>query len=135
MARVFACAVKGSGRPWVGGDLVLTNRRLIFSPLNVKDVAAVLSYGSQKFGAPSSATTVVGWINGQAKSEVANLSNVVMVVANRSASLLNPPTIIVSLSDSRALEFGVLDQRMSLNGSKSNERVRDELLHRVQSAL
>src|SRR3954453_21957382 len=43
----------------VGGDLVLTNRRLVFTPLNVKDVTAVLSWGLGKAGAPDAAVTLV----------------------------------------------------------------------------
>ena len=65
LTGVVACTVKAGGRPWVGGDLVLTDHRLLFTPLNVKDVAALLSYGLKKAGAPGAPITAVGWVAGQ----------------------------------------------------------------------
>lgn len=134
VARVVACTVKGAGRPWVGGDLVLTNRRLLFSPLETKDVAALLSYGLKKVGAPAG-STAVGWIQKEIAAAATDVSSMASAAAYRPAALLNPPTITVGLRDGRNLEFGILASRMSPSASKSNEAKRDEFLRLLQTSI
>lgn len=133
VARAVACTLKGGGRAWVGGDLVVTNRRVLFAPLDVKDVAALLSYGLKKAGAPGGATGVVGWIGGQVEPSSTDVSDIVSATRGRSAGLLNPPTVTVHLRDGTNLEFGILSGRMSPNVAKSNEQRRDEVLHLLQT--
>lgn len=128
ISRVAACTVKGGGRPWVGGDLVLTNRRVLFAPLDVTDAAALLSYGLKKAGAPSDAIALVGWIASQVRPETLERSEVLAASAGRSAGVLNPPTLTVHRADGTNLEFGILASRMSPNLAKANESVRDEYL-------
>lgn len=132
LTRVVACTVKGGGRPWVGGDLVLTNHRLLFTPLNVKDVAALLSYGLKKAGAPGAPIAVVGWVAGQVMPGSVDADEIASASAGRSGALLNPPTIKVNLRSGGTLEFGMLAGRMSPNGAKANELVRDQFLRRIQ---
>jgi len=50
VGRVVGCTLEG-GSSWFGGDLVLTDRRLIFTPLEVRYVADLLQYGLKKVDA------------------------------------------------------------------------------------
>jgi len=132
LARVVACTVKGGGRPWVGGDLVLTDHRLLFTPLNVKDVAALLSYGLKKAGAPGAVIAVVGWAAGQVMPGTVDADEIASASVGRSGALLNPPTIKVNLLSGGTLEFGILAARMSFNGAAANEVARDKFLRRIE---
>lgn len=133
--RVVACTVRGGGRAWVGGDLVLTDRRVLFTPLNVNDVAALLSYGLRRVGAPAGAAAVVGFIARKVAREAAEVSGVVRVAPGRAPGLFNPPTAVFQLDDGRQLEFGILASRTSPNSSTGNVVARDRFLAEVQSQL
>jgi hypothetical protein len=135
VTRVVACTVKGAGRAWVGGDLVLTDRRLLFTPLNVQDVAALLTYGLKKAGAPAQAGLVVGWMAAQAKQQAVSASLIGAVEPTRSAGLLNPPTMTVHLNDGSSLEFGVLHSRRSINTSHDNVLTRDSFIDAVRGQI
>jgi hypothetical protein len=130
-ARVPGCTVKGNGFAWVGGDLVLTNQRLLFTPLNTKDVSTLLSFGLTKAGA-GRAVAVVGWFQGQIQQQASRLSAIASVRANREPSLLHPPTMVVQLTDGRALEFGVVATRLSPNAAAANAQARDSFIAAMQ---
>ena len=134
-ALTIACTVKGSGKPWVGGDLVLTDLRLLFTPLNVKDVAPLLSYGLKKAGAPSAATALVGWAQSQIRPGATELDQVTAVTSGRSAGLLHPPTLLVQRADGERIEFGVLASRTAPNISRANERARDVFMAQLEAVI
>ena len=134
-ARTVACTVKGSGLPWVGGDLVLTDRRLLFTPLNVKDVAPLLSYGLKAAGVPSVAVALVGRVQSQIRPGATELAEVTSVTSGRSAGLLHPPTLLVNRADGESIEFGVLASRTTPNFSGANERARDDFLAQLEAVV
>jgi hypothetical protein len=133
--RVVGCTVKGNGASWVGGDLVLTNQRLLFTPLNINDAASLLTYGLTKTGAPGQAAAVVGWMQKQAVQQPVGLDAISEIRAGRGASLLHPPSLVVTLSTGTGLEFGVLATRTSFNGSSANTAARDGFVSKVRSLL
>lgn len=134
IARTVGCTLKG-GKPWVGGDLVLTDKRLLFTPLNTADVAVLLQYGLKKAGAPGSAVTAVGWVQGQIQQIPTDLAAISNVTIGRQADAFHPPAFAVHLADGQTLEFGVLKSRLSPNGSGGNNTARDQFVSQLQSRL
>lgn len=124
--RVVASALFG-GLTAVGGDLVVTNQRVVFVPLNVRDVAPLLSKGL-KAADVSGASALVGWLQKQIDGSETSMDRVVSARAGSGGSLFKPPTVLFKLADGRDLEFGVLAGRTSMNLSAKNRTVRDQLV-------
>lgn len=125
--RVVAAALV-AGVSKVGGDLVVTNRRVMFTPLNTADVNALLRAGLKAADAPGGSSALVGWLQRQVDGAAAALDDVVTVRSGRDGNWLQPPTVIFGLADGRSIEFGVLAGRMVATGSSRNRTVRDQLV-------
>ena len=129
-----AGAVLVAGSSAVGGDIVVTNQRLLFTPLNVADVAVLLGFGLQRAGAPKAATALIGHVSDYV-SKAATATDVVAIRDGREASLLSPPSVVIVSATGRELEFGVTASRRSLNVSPANEQARRQLVSLVQTQL
>jgi hypothetical protein len=125
--RVVAAALF-AGMSKVGGDLIVTNQRIMFTPLNTTDVSALLRAGLKATDAPSGSSALVGWLQRQVDETAEALDDVVTVRAGDDGNWLKPPTVIFGLADGRSIEFGVLASRMSANGSAKNRTARDQLV-------
>lgn len=135
LARVVASARPGQPNS-VGGDLVLTNQRCAFCPLNTKDLVEVLSWGLGKAGSPAGARVVRG-LGGQVNAAAAEhgLGNIAEVRIGSSAGTLKPPTLLLVSAEGVAVEIGILSGRLSRNGSRSNETVRDQMAMAIATAI
>jgi hypothetical protein len=127
-------SVVSGGLSTVGGDIVVTNQRLLFAPLNVTDVAALLGAGLERAGAPQQGTAVVGWLADRV-SNAAVACLVVSIENGRNRSLLSPPTVVIAGSDGRSFELGVTASRLSPNVSQENDEARARLIAAVKSHL
>lgn len=135
--------VVGSKRPGrvtsVGGDLVLTNLRVIFTPLNTGDVSKLLSFGLGRAGANKKIVGLVDkvqdMIGTAAPIGPGALSEVATIEANSDGSLLKPPTLIIRGTDGSATEVGVLASRLSINSSPENRIARDRFVDAVRYQL
>lgn len=117
----------------VGGDLVVTDRRVVFAPLNVTDVVQVLSWGLAKAGAPSGAEKLpikVGELVGQ-PSDAGQLTT---AEAGRPATLTRPPEVILADDKGNKVPFGVLAGRTKLNRDPANTVARNQLVALVNEA-
>ena len=120
------CVIR-HGIVWKGGQLRLTNRRLLLRPWNTADTAALLTAGLKASGAPGPAVALVGWLQGQNSPEANQLDAIASVAAGGGPSLMKPPTIVITLSDGRTIELGVM-AGITVNLSPKNTPHRDELL-------
>lgn len=137
-SRVVASQDPGRMRS-VGGDLVLTNMRLIFTPLNVKDIGVLLAYGLSKAGTPELAAglpeKLVKTIGDAAVIGPGALSGIRSVEAGSEPKLLKPPTLIITGEDGARTEVGILTGRMAMNLAKENATARDEFLAEIRDAI
>ena len=127
--RLRVVASKNPGGASVGGDLVLTDRRLVFTPLNVHGVVEMLTWGLGKAGAPD----VIAGIPAKLGTKVGDpveteLATIATVERGNDASIFKPPTIVVTQDDGTRTEFGVLKSRRTANFSGTNNEERDRLL-------
>jgi hypothetical protein len=136
--RVVASRNPG-GLGSAGGDLVLTSQRLIFTPLNVKDIGKLLAYGLSKAGAselvagiPEKLVKAVGEATVIGPGTLSSISS---VDAGSGPSLLKPPTIIVTTADGSRTEIGILAARMAMNRSNENTIARNGFLAQLRQAL
>lgn len=138
IAREVASLRPGSLRS-IGGDLVLTDHRLAFAPLNTRDVAAVLTWALGKAGAPGPAAQVPGHLDqlivDREFGGASGLRGIRSVAVGSPPSLLKPPTLIVVSNDGTVEEVGLLHARRSRNGDMRNAAARDRMLAVVQAML
>lgn len=134
VARTTACTLKFGGKSWVGGELVLSSKRLLFTPLNMKDLAGLLGYGLQKSGVKG-AQLAVGWIAKQIRQEATGLATIASARPGRSGDWLRPPSIVLVTTDGREIEFGVLAGRLLPNWSAAHRGARDEFLVTLEASL
>jgi hypothetical protein len=136
--RVVATAQPGTLTS-VGGDLVLTTKRLIFTPLETKDVVEVLTWGLEKAGAPGVVTGLPGRLGELVREQQlggsGGLRGISAVTAGSPPGVLRPPTLLVQATDGTTTDIGVLAGRRSPNWSKDNVPPRDRMLAAVQGAL
>ena len=117
----------------VGGDLVLTSRRLVFTPLDTRDVVEVLTWGLGKAGAPEFGTQLPGRLGDMIRQE--QIRGVTAVDAGTDGSLLKPPTIRITGTDGSAIEIGLLAGRRNRNNDPANRRARDDMLAAIRGHL
>jgi hypothetical protein len=135
--------VTASARPGtltsVGGDLVLTTRRLVFTPLETKDVVEVLAWGLEKAGAPGVVTGLPGrlgeLVQQQQLGGAGGLRGIAALASGSPPSVLRPPTLLVRGTDGTTTEIGVLAGRRSPNWSKDNVPPRDHMVAALQGVL
>ena len=117
------------------GTLVLTNKRLIFTPLKIGNLSKLASIGLEYSGVPGAKEVigaVVGWIE-QSAADVPDIASV--SVGRMEGSMLKPPSILVQRGDGSVLEFGIASSRFSVNITKSNVTTRDNFLRSIQTTL
>lgn len=128
--RQIAVAV-GSWKPGtltsVGGDVVVTNQRVVFSPLDVRDVTAVMSWALGQVGAPAQFGKVAEWL-GDTVGDVRVVGVTESARPGSNARLLKPPTFIATLGDGTEQEIGVLRDRITANIDPRNNAVRDRIV-------
>ena len=117
----------------VGGDLILTDRRLVFTPLNVKDLTAVLTWGLGKAGAPDAAVRLVDQAGKLIDTQgLGSLSELTRVERGTAPSVLKPPTLLIS-GPAASWEIGILAGRRSPNFASANAIERDRMLEAIQA--
>jgi hypothetical protein len=119
----------------VGGDLVLTTKRLVFTPLDVRDAVEVLTWGLAKAGATHGMEKVPGQIGGVISQHIVPGGLAVTVEPGRDPSALCPPTLIVRTADGGTTEIGILDNRRSPNWATKNAVARDAFIAAVRAEL
>jgi hypothetical protein len=131
-ARVVATWNPGSLRS-VGGDLVLTNQRLIFTPLNVTDLVGVLAWALSKAGAPPDVDKIPGQIGKLITQHVLKGSQ--SIEPSRGPSLSRGPTVIIRGADGSATEVAIFASRLTPSFSRKNVEVRDAFIATVRAEL
>ncbi|WP_086669017.1 hypothetical protein [Lentzea kentuckyensis] len=117
----------------VGGDLVLTNKRLVFTPLDVTGVVGVLTWALGKVGAPDVLSGLPEKIGDRIRLE--DLGAPPGVAAGGPPRPLMPPTILITGTNGAVSEIGVLAHRHSYNGSSANAVERDRMLAAIRAAM
>jgi len=122
----------------VGGDLVLTNMRVVFTPLDVRDLSVVLKWGLGKAGGGRVANPLIDYAAGAVGDPVnvaGGLAGLAAVQIGSSAKVLKPPTLLLLGADGTVTEIGILQSRMSANANSANNVVRDQMVAAIQSQL
>jgi hypothetical protein len=142
VARTPGCVVKG-GIPWVGGDLILTNQRLLMTPLNTKDMVKLTSAGLKVLQLATGpiphvgqVMAVIGWAQKFVRGVSSDTQAIAAVtVGNPGASLIHPPTIEIHRSGLPSIEVGVAATRWTPTISRRNIEARDRFLAEIIRAL
>lgn len=120
----------------VGGDLVLTTKRLVFTPLDVTGVVEVLDWAIGRAGAPdilSGLPTKLG--DHVRQADLGPLPGIASVATGGPPTLTTPPTIRITGTNGVVSEIGVLSRRLSPTGANANAVERDRMLTAIQAAM
>jgi len=110
----------GPGRAGVAGGRLVRRTSpckagVVFTPLNTRDVTAVLTWGLGKAGAPGPAAQVPGHLDklviDRQFGGASGLRGLNSVAVGSPPSLLKPPTLLVTSIDGTVEEVGVLHER------------------------
>lgn len=133
ICREVACVRPGTLTS-LGGELVLTDRRLVFCPQQTKDRADVLTWVLRTPGAPPPGLPDRFGELVQQRDVPAGARGVVSVSAD-GGGWLKSPTILVRGTDGSTTEIGVLAGRRSMNRDRNNVVARDRMLAAIQAVL
>ena len=136
IASAAACTIK-RGVAWVGGDLIVTNQRLIFNPWYSGDLTKLTSQGLKFVPIPHAhhMTTVVGSAQRLGTQADFDSGLITAVSVGQPAGLARPPTIVVERSNGAPLEFGIARSRWTPTRSHRNIVARDRILAAAKAAL
>jgi len=131
-----------AGTSSVGGVLVLTNRRLLFRPLDVSKATKVLKEsvdflpdGFAEVG--KVAGKAIDAVDGAITSKAGGIGYkaITDVRTGRGATVIRPPTLYIETATGRTIEFGVLRGIGEPNISPRNKSHRDEMVQAIKSVL
>lgn len=117
----------------VGGDLVLTTKRLVFTPLNVTDVVKVLTWALGKAGAPDFIAGLPEKLGGLVEQE--DFGGLTGVAVGGPPRLTTPPTLVVTGVGGAVTEIGVLQSRGTANFFPRNAVERDRMVVAIRTAM
>jgi hypothetical protein len=110
------------------GDLVLTGSRLVFVPLESRKAPPVVSWRL--------AETETGPATGKRRKPKPSSPDVLAAVrAGRPATLMAPPTLVLTLGDGATWEIGILAGRRKANRSADNTAARDRAVQAIRGRL
>jgi hypothetical protein len=131
--RFYACRAPGSLRS-VGGELVVTNQRIYFTPWNTKDLSAIEGWLMPKMGLPRVTKPLILGAQRMIDDAAGDFdADGVVVTATGNASLLRAPAVRIEARGAPAVEFGILKSVSSPNISKANELERDEFVALIKT--
>lgn len=135
LLRVNANRRPGSLRS-VGGELVLTSDRVIFTPWNTRDISALEAWLLPRAGAPRGTKQLIDALQEHvdAAGTAAARGQVASVTAGAAASLTRPPTVIVATPEGQRTEYGVVSCLLSPNLFPANTRARDAFVAAAREA-
>jgi hypothetical protein len=131
--------VKGvfyGGRGQVGGQLIVTNRRLLFGPIDVAFPRAIVE-GTGDLAGITGMGLVKGLLDAYEplKKREIWLRHVLRVDSAGLSSLFSPPKIRLTLATEEVLEWGVVKSTSTASISKDNEVARDRCVATIRAAI
>ncbi|HEU4568933.1 MAG TPA: hypothetical protein VFR99_12930 [Marmoricola sp.] len=130
------------GKSIWGGQLVLTDQRLLFRPLSVKGATKLINDGIDflpddlgVLGKLVSKALDYSTAYGEGKAGAVATRSIQQVAAGRNAGLFHPPSLVLTLEDGTRVELGILRSRGSANADPRNNAVRDEWLGLIRQHL
>jgi hypothetical protein len=124
------------GRGQVGGQLVVTNRRLLFGPVRTDFVRAIGLGGAGAAGVPGT-----GFVKSlldayePLKQKQIFLRHVVAITPGRNAGWTGPPTFRLTLDTESILEYGIVASTLTPNPSPANNVARDRAIDVISRAV
>jgi hypothetical protein len=126
-------------RGQVGQQLVVTNRRILFGPIDVALATTILGYAADTAGVPGSAL-VKQVLDQYAPMQPLTiwLRHIAKVEPTNKASLFKPPGLRITTDTDQVIDFGIVETPTTMNVSPRNNIARDRavetLLRAIQSA-
>lgn len=142
MIRQQTASYLVDGKAVWGGQLVLTSQRLLFRPLDLNGLSKMAQDGVDLlpgdlavFGKVVDKVLDYTTAYGNAKAGAVETSLITSVRAGRDAALLHPPSLVLTMSDGRELEIGILHSIHSPNFLPVNNADRDEMVTAIAGQL
>ena len=137
---ILAQTASVDGKSIWGGQLVLTNQRLLFRPLDMKATEKLLSDGIDLF-LPNNLAVLGNVVSKgldyssayqDGLTGAVETTSITGVTAGRDAGLLHPPSLVISMSNGAQTTIGILKSKFTPNISPANNQARDEMIALIQ---
>jgi len=124
------------GRGQVGGQLVVTNRRILFGPVDTALVRSIGFEALSALGAPG-IDIVKAALDAYEplKQKQIWLRHIRSVDALGTASLFSPPKIVIVTATNERIEYGIVATTTTPNGDTRNNGVRDLAVQVLRTAV
>jgi hypothetical protein len=130
------------GKSIWGGQLVLTNQRLLFRPVDMKGTTKLINDGIEFL--PDN-LAVLGKVVSKALDYTTayqdGLPGAVPTTAigsvgiGRNGGLFHPPSLVLTLDTGNRVEFGILKSKFTPNIAPSNRVARDEMVQLIKAQM
>jgi hypothetical protein len=130
------------GKSIWGGQLVLTNQRLLFRPLDMKGTTKLINDGIEFL--PDN-LGVLGKVVSKALDYTTAYqdglpgavptSAIASVKAGRNGGLLQPPSLVLTMDNGTRVEIGILKSKFTPNIARSNRVARDEMVQLIKAQM
>lgn len=141
LRRQTAAYLKGGKSIW-GGQLIVTNQRILFRPLDVGAAASMIKDGIDflpgnlaDLGKVVSKTLDYTTAYGERLAGAVGIAEIVSASRGQNASLTKPASLVLRFADGRALEIGVLKGKGYPTFWPANHTVRDEVVSLISHQL
>lgn len=130
------------GKSIWGGQLVVTNQRVLFRPLDMKATTKLLNDGIEflpdnlaVFGKVVAKGLDYSSAYQDGLTGAVPTSDIVGVDVGDGAGLFHPPSLILSMSTGAQTKVGILASKFSPNISPANAKARDEMIALIRQQL
>ncbi|MBA2633778.1 MAG: hypothetical protein H0U86_12410, partial [Chloroflexi bacterium] len=123
------------GRGQVGGQLVVTNRRLLFGPIDTAMSQAIVFGGADAIGVPG-AGLVKGVLEAYEplKRKQVFLRHVTSVEARGNGGLFSAPGLRITTATGETIDYGIVRSTTTPNIHPGNRAVRDQAVAVINAA-
>lgn len=130
------------GKSIWGGQLVITNQRILFRPLDVKGATKLLNDGIEflpdqlaVLGKVVSKALDYAGAYGDNLAGAVPRAEIASVATGKGAALFHPPSLLLALGSGQKVELGILYGRLSPNLDPRNSRARDEIVTLIRALI
>jgi hypothetical protein len=124
----------GGPRAW-GGKLIVTNRRLIFAPIDLRVVELITKYVADKAGVPGAdlADQIIDQVKLSVRKELW-LRHITSIEPNGDGGWFSAPGIRMVTATGEVVEFGIVISTLTRNNDPGNPVVRDQAIALIRAA-
>lgn len=124
------------GRGQVGGQLVVTNRRLLFGPIETAMARAIVFDGGDAIGVPGAglAKALLDAYEPLKQKQIF-LRHITSVDSGGGGGLFSAPSLKIKTATDEVIEYGIVRSTLTPNIDPANREIRDQAVALITAAV